>query len=414
MALGRDEFDKWCRDRGENPTDELHDEGFASLIAYEEQLRARNGWGVRANYTWRQIRKLGFIGSTEARVLGGSLVGFKTLMESHLRQLTDEYLVIKYPDEFSEKAVRIAKERLDAWERGEIVLRAPTGNPTWVRDELIVALDVYLRHEGNPPPKVSPEIEELSETLNRLGRYLGITTADRFRNPNGVYVKLMNFRRLDTSFIGEGKTGLTHGGVEEEAVWNEFASDQQRCHTVAETIRQVIANVPENETIASNPAEPEITEAEEGRVVTVLHLRHERNAALVKARKQSALKKLGKLECEACGFDFHARYGGRGEGFIECHHAKPVHTLRPEEKTKLTDLHLICANCHRMLHAKRPWLTMEQLVSTLGARSRHVAGSETTAAASLDPILDPNAAGAGDAGRDESGRRAPQVITNQS
>jgi 5-methylcytosine-specific restriction protein A len=53
---------------------------------------------------------------------------------------------------------------------------------TWVRDELILALDMYLRYAGNPPQKGSPEIDELSDTLNRLGRYLGIATADRFRN----------------------------------------------------------------------------------------------------------------------------------------------------------------------------------------------------------------------------------------
>lgn len=58
-------------------------------------------------------------------------------------------------------------------------------NPTWLRDELILALDVYLRYPGNPPPKGSAEIAELSETLNRLGRYLGIATEDRFRNING-------------------------------------------------------------------------------------------------------------------------------------------------------------------------------------------------------------------------------------
>jgi hypothetical protein len=43
-------------------------------------------------------------------------------------------------------------------------------NPPWVRDELIVALDMYLRHAGNPPGKNSSEIADLSGTLNRLAR----------------------------------------------------------------------------------------------------------------------------------------------------------------------------------------------------------------------------------------------------
>jgi hypothetical protein len=32
-------------------------------------------------------------------------------------------------------------------------------------------------------PRKNGEIDELSDTLNRLGRYLGIATEDRFRNP---------------------------------------------------------------------------------------------------------------------------------------------------------------------------------------------------------------------------------------
>lgn len=45
-----------------------------------------------------------------------------------------------------------------------------------------------------------------------------------------------------------------------------------------------------------------------------MHRRYERNAALVLAKKQGALATLGKLACEACGFDFQERYGDRGEG----------------------------------------------------------------------------------------------------
>lgn len=43
-------------------------------------------------------------------------------------------------------------------------------NPTWIRDELILALDVYLRHSGNPPGKNSAEVAELSRQLNALGQ----------------------------------------------------------------------------------------------------------------------------------------------------------------------------------------------------------------------------------------------------
>jgi hypothetical protein len=35
---------------------------------------------------------------------------------------------------------------------------------------------------------------------------------------------------------------------------------------------------------------------------------------------------------EACGFDFAATYGSRGEGFIEGYHVQPLHTIRTGSK----------------------------------------------------------------------------------
>jgi 5-methylcytosine-specific restriction protein A len=208
------------------------------------------------------------------------------------------------------------------------------------------------------------EIVELSETLNRLARYLGLTRTDRFRNANGVYMKLMNFRRFDPTFTEAGKVGLLRGGKAEEDVWNKFAGDAGRCHQVAETIRTVLAGSPESET-GGELAVEEMEEAEEGRVITAMHRRFERNAAIVRIKKQRVLAQFGRLSCEACGFDFRERYGERGENFIECHHTKPIHALKAGEKTRVADLRVLCSNCHRMVHAKRLWLSMEALTTIL-------------------------------------------------
>jgi 5-methylcytosine-specific restriction protein A len=177
-------------------------------------------------------------------------------------------------------------------------------------------------------------------------------------------MKLMNFRRFDPVFTQAGKRGLSRGGHAEEEIWNEFAPDPAHCHAVAQTIRQVLTDAQEGETIAPF-TDDWVEEAAEGLVITALHHRYERSTALVQARKRRALGKFGKLACEACGFCFQERYGDRGEGFIECHHAKPVHTLRSSQKTKVGDLRLLCSNFHRMVHAKRPWLTMEPLAAVL-------------------------------------------------
>nr|WP_227672732.1 HNH endonuclease [Komagataeibacter sp. FXV3] len=105
----------------------------------------------------------------------------------------------------------------------------------------------------------------------------------------------------------------------------------------------------------------EEVEAPEGRILTVLHHSRERSRKIVQAKKKDVLAKTGRLACEACGFDFVERYGDRGQGFIECHHIKPLSDLPNETKTRLDDLALVCANCHRMIHAQRPWMNIEEL-----------------------------------------------------
>ena len=47
----------------------------------------------------------------------------------------------------------------------------------------------------------------------------GFTKAERFRNANGFYMKLMNFRRFDPVFTGVGKVELSRGGKAEEEVF---------------------------------------------------------------------------------------------------------------------------------------------------------------------------------------------------
>ena len=51
-------------------------------------------------------------------------------------------------------------------------------NPSWRREELILALDLYMRHRGALPGKGSREVAELSHTLNRLASALGLAAGD--------------------------------------------------------------------------------------------------------------------------------------------------------------------------------------------------------------------------------------------
>ncbi len=100
----------------------------------------------------------------------------------------------------------------------------------------------------------------------------------------------------------------------------------------------------------------------EGKIKEELHKSRERNTKLVKQVKAEAIAKYGKLECQCCGFDFERTYGKLGSGFIEAHHTLPISELHSDGgSTRKEDIALVCSNCHRMLHRRRPWLTMNEI-----------------------------------------------------
>jgi predicted HNH restriction endonuclease len=230
----------------------------------------------------------------------------------------------------------------------------------WSRDELILALALYLPNRNALPGKASPAVHELSEFLNRMGRVLGLVDSATYRNVNGVYMKMMNFRSLDPTFTDVGKVGLQRRNKDEHPVWQKFSGEPALLQQIASSIRSAVA-AEDSSLLGVEFDEPDFIEAEEGKVLTRLHKSRERSRKLVDACKKAALKKHKRLTCEACSFDFGLQYGVLSEGLIEVHHKKPVHTLKPGDKTKLSDLALLCANCHRVVHSSKRWLSIEEL-----------------------------------------------------
>ncbi|MGV3465399.1 MAG: HNH endonuclease [Heyndrickxia sp.] len=92
-----------------------------------------------------------------------------------------------------------------------------------------------------------------------------------------------------------------------------------------------------------------------------LHRSKERNITLIKVAKSKYLEANKRLSCQVCDFSFEEIYGDLGKGFIEAHHVFPISELTQETTTKLEDIVFVCSNCHRMLHRRRPWLSLEKL-----------------------------------------------------
>jgi 5-methylcytosine-specific restriction protein A len=235
-------------------------------------------------------------------------------------------------------------------------------NPPWSRDELILALDLYHKHRGRDPGESHPDVIALSSLLREMAGSAGLAT---FRNANGVAMKLMNFRSLDPAFTAGGGKGLSSASKLDRAVWQEFANDRQMLAVAAEGIRHGIVVELDDDMLD----EIEGYEAKEGRVSYRLHRHLERDRKIVAIRKASEIRKHGKLRCQACSFDFVATYGERGAGYIEAHHVNPVHAMKEGSTTTAGDLSLLCANCHRMIHAAKPWLTVAELRALLIANA---------------------------------------------
>lgn len=244
-------------------------------------------------------------------------------------------------------------------------VRTIARNPPWVRDELILALDLYFKNSASPPRQNSKEVAELSDLLNKMHRLNGAAYfGETLRNPNGVYLKMMNFRALDPAFTSQGKVGMQSGGALEKLVWKEYLDRHEALAADAYALKQAIALGDEDEDKLADLPAVEPYEGEEGGVIVRLHKRYERDPRLV-AEKRKEAKLAGKLVCEACEFDFGEVYGALGLDFIEVHHIKPVHQMKPGAKTKLADLALLCSNCHRMAHRKRLPLSVADLRSVI-------------------------------------------------
>ena len=233
-------------------------------------------------------------------------------------------------------------------------------NPVWMRDELLLALELYLKYRSTSLPNASSkEVLDLSSLLNQLGALLGNSKKNStYRNANAVHMKLMNFCRCDPLNVQKGKKGLTRGSKEELVVWDEFANDIEKLSFVCQSIRQAISSA---SCLDDYTHDLDILEAPEGRILTYLHRKRERSPKLIARAKQNAMKKEGRLFCTVCKFDFAKVYGKAGEGIIDVHHTKPLHTLDENGKTNVNDLVLLCSNCHRVVHSKRKWFSIAEV-----------------------------------------------------
>jgi 5-methylcytosine-specific restriction protein A len=232
------------------------------------------------------------------------------------------------------------------------------GNPKWTKDEIILALDLYFDCQGNIPSHKDKRVIELSHLLRTLPYHANAARRASFRNPDGVLFKLQNLRQVATG------RGFSNVSDTDRIVWAEYNAAPEKVKQLANLIRAGIKFVQS----AEEEKDFEEDEFDEGRVLTEIHKRRERDP---KVRKRLLASRLsaGRLTCEICKNRSATNRIDLEDATFEAHHIHPVSITR-EGKTKLQDIALLCANCHRLLHRaisiEKRWLDLPEARRIIG------------------------------------------------
>lgn len=241
----------------------------------------------------------------------------------------------------------------------------PRRSPDWTRDEVILACQLVALNGWRQLEDTKPEVVELSGVLQLLPIHPWDLRSDTFRNPNGVARKTADIASQHPDYRGRA----TNGGRIDRLVLQDFLDAPAHMHAIADQIRGAalagafkqlpipqagdgIGDIIDDD--ADGSSWPE------GQLLRRWHHSRERDKGLTARKIAQFLRDHDQVICEVCGFDFEAFYGERGAKYTECHHVTPLHVTGPTE-TRLSDLVLLCSNCHRMIHRGSPWLTPDQL-----------------------------------------------------
>lgn len=105
-------FRRLCSIEGQGSNSPLERDFYHVLNAYEELLTQKNGRTTKANRTRQKLARKGVKQCLMDWATGAPTEGFKLLVQKGLKELTAEYLVIKYASQFPTAVVDSAQRRL--------------------------------------------------------------------------------------------------------------------------------------------------------------------------------------------------------------------------------------------------------------------------------------------------------------
>jgi len=245
------------------------------------------------------------------------------------------------------------------------------GNPDWTREETILAMDLLARNGMKQVRENAADVVELSELLRAAGIHPLERRNAQFRNPASVRFKSDNLRACG---IPEQRSGLGSSQTD-RAVWEEFSLDLGRLGEEARRIRAALGAL--TRILSIEPVDhDEVDDASEyceGSVSMRVHRRRERARGLRAKAVARARRASGTLSCEGCGRMERVELGAIAEAEFEAHHRSPLaDSGDATRKTRVDDLAVLCAGCHRLIHAvmrlQKRAVSVEDLTSMMAAR----------------------------------------------
>lgn len=151
---------------------------------------------------------------------------------------------------------------------------------------------------------------------------------------------MQNIRQVATGH------GLGNVSSLDRAIWQEFGAVPAVVQRLVDAIGAEVARGEVDE--AALAAVDDDEEFAEGRVLTAVHHRRERNPKL-RSRLLVKRQEAGTLRCDCCNDGPKSLPLELALAGFEAHHVTPLaeSTLGT---TRLSDLALLCATCHRLIH----------------------------------------------------------------
>ena len=229
------------------------------------------------------------------------------------------------------------------------------GNPDWNRDETLLALDLLYRHD-TPIHKGHDDVAELSALLKDALIHPVEVRRPSFRNVDGVALKLQNLMSaIDPS------RGLSSSILDRELVAEYPKSRSTELAALASLIRGAIS---QGEVAELLPDDEVFTE---GRLLTSRHRSRDRRLR----KKLLAQTGSDQLVCTICQFVAPPLERQLRESFFEAHHIRPLSETEGVTSTRVADMSLLCAGCHRFIHRliaiKRRWVSIAEAKVSLHA-----------------------------------------------